>query len=363
MESYDIAIIGAGPAGATLARLVGQKYKVLLIDKRKMDTPYQPGDVHKCCGGLLAPDAQKILARLGLGVPQHTLVGQQLFMVRTIDLQNSQERFYQRHYLNLDRENFDRWLISLIPEQVERCFGYYFKSLEPTKQGYLLNFAKQAEEFSAQAKVIIGADGAASRLRKCYFPNRPFPKTYISIQEWFDVPEDLPYLSAIFDEEITDFYAWTISKDNYLIIGAALEPGKQATSKFELLKTKLKNYGFKFGTPIKKEGAMLMRPQSTKEICLGQEGIALIGEAAGWISPSSAEGISYAFNSAYLLAQSLNHNLEMFLSGYYRVTASMRRNIILKNLKSPFMYNPWLRKLVMNSGVESLKVSRPELLK
>jgi len=31
---YDIAIIGAGPAGATLARLAGKNYKVLLIDKR-----------------------------------------------------------------------------------------------------------------------------------------------------------------------------------------------------------------------------------------------------------------------------------------------------------------------------------------
>jgi geranylgeranyl diphosphate/geranylgeranyl-bacteriochlorophyllide a reductase len=30
---YDIAIIGAGPAGATLARLIGRQYKTLLIDK------------------------------------------------------------------------------------------------------------------------------------------------------------------------------------------------------------------------------------------------------------------------------------------------------------------------------------------
>lgn len=31
---HDIAIIGAGPAGATLARLIAHRYKVLLVDKR-----------------------------------------------------------------------------------------------------------------------------------------------------------------------------------------------------------------------------------------------------------------------------------------------------------------------------------------
>ena len=34
---YDIAIIGSGPAGANLARLIGEKYKILLIDKRDLE--------------------------------------------------------------------------------------------------------------------------------------------------------------------------------------------------------------------------------------------------------------------------------------------------------------------------------------
>ena len=34
---FDIAIIGAGPAGSTLARLVADRYRVLLIDKRQLD--------------------------------------------------------------------------------------------------------------------------------------------------------------------------------------------------------------------------------------------------------------------------------------------------------------------------------------
>ncbi|MCT4687434.1 NAD(P)-binding protein [Vallitalea sp.] len=71
---YDIVIVGAGPAGATLARMLDNRYKILLIDKRNLneDIEYKR---EKCCGGLIAPDAQKMLAHLGLGIPKVVLTG------------------------------------------------------------------------------------------------------------------------------------------------------------------------------------------------------------------------------------------------------------------------------------------------
>jgi len=91
---YDIAIIGAGPAGATLARLIGKNYRVLLVDKRPLLETYSKNLLSKCCGGLLAPDAQKMLGFLGLGLPQQVLVEPQLFVVRTIDLCKKIEKYY-----------------------------------------------------------------------------------------------------------------------------------------------------------------------------------------------------------------------------------------------------------------------------
>jgi flavin-dependent dehydrogenase len=86
----------------------------------------------------------------------------------------------------------------------------------------------------------------------------------------------------------------------------------------------------------------------------GKNNIALIGEAAGWISPSSAEGISYAFRSAVALAEALETGLKDFPGRYAGKTKGLRMNILLKGLKSPFLYGPLLRKLVMKSGIKSM---------
>jgi flavin-dependent dehydrogenase len=90
---YDIAVVGAGPAGSTFARLVGRRYKVLLIDRRTFLDPHRSYAPGKCCGGLLAPDAQRVLSSLGLGLPKSVLEEPQLFVVRAIDVPRRIERY------------------------------------------------------------------------------------------------------------------------------------------------------------------------------------------------------------------------------------------------------------------------------
>ena len=103
---YDVAIIGAGPAGSTLARLIGDQYKTAIIDKRCFrDFPEGYGS-GKCCGGLLAPDAQAMLAKMRLSLPREVHCEPQLFVVRAIDIQRNIERCYQRYYINMNRWQF-----------------------------------------------------------------------------------------------------------------------------------------------------------------------------------------------------------------------------------------------------------------
>ncbi len=70
---YDVAIIGAGPAGATLARLIGNSRKVLLIERRDLLEQKKKDTITKLCGGknLKAPFMYRPLLRrivMGSGV-------------------------------------------------------------------------------------------------------------------------------------------------------------------------------------------------------------------------------------------------------------------------------------------------------
>ena len=357
---YDVAIVGAGPAGSTLARLVGDKYKVLLVDKRVITRSTERRESRKCCGGLLAPDAQKMLSEMGLGLPKSVLVEPQLFVVRAIDLPNGLERFYQRFYINMNRQRFDQWLLSLVPSSVDLRLGLQFTACESGEDGFTLTLCQENQIYTERARILVGADGAYSTVRAAMNPRPPVPGTYIAIQEWVESCSPLPYFSALFDPEVTDYYGWTIPKEDCLVIGAALPVGKDAIHKFELLKKKLREYGFVFGKTLQRERGLILRPTRSKQVCLGTKGIALVGESAGWISPSSAEGLSYAFKTAMVLAQALRDGFDGVEGRYRQLTGGLRRNVLLKNAKSYFILHPLLRKIIMKSGIQSLEVYKPE---
>ena len=357
---FDIAIIGAGPAGATLARLIGKSYRVLLVDKRPFaDVPHS-FSARKCCGGLLAPDAQRMLSELGLGLPRSVLEGPQLFVVKAIDIQQGLERYYQRHYVNIDRQEFDSWLLSMVPSNVETRTNYHFKSYSSEDDFFQLKFLQGDRTYFEKARILIGADGASSIVRLQMAPGRSFPRKYFAIQEWVEGDSSLPYFTALFDREISDYYCWTIPKSDYLVIGAALQPRAKTSEKFTLLKETLRSKGIQFGKTMWREGAFILRPMKLTHLFTGKDRIAFIGEAAGWISPSSAEGISYAFRSARALAEALLTAPDRFEKCYRKKTRHLRRNISLKILKSHFILNPTLRKAVMNSGLQSVKPYRPQ---
>jgi flavin-dependent dehydrogenase len=255
--------------------------------------------------------------------------------------------------MNMDRAKFDSFLLSLIPENIEIRNDTICAKIEKENGAYRLTLRSKGEERTERAKIIIGADGADSIVRNTFYKRHKIHK-YVSIQEWFEDNADSPFYSCIFDKEITDSYCWTISKDNYFIIGGAF-PAKDSNMKFEMLKEKLKSKGIAFGKLARREGCFVYLNKGLSGTCAGKNGIYLIGEAAGMISPSSLEGISCAMESGKIMAEAMNEGLNGIGRRYFVRTLGIRVKLICKILKMPFMYNSVLRKLIMKSGIRTIK--------
>jgi len=100
----------------------------------------------------------------------------------------------------------------------------------------------------------------------------------------------------------------------------------------------------------------LLRPRTQTEIVTGAGRVLLIGEAAGWVSPSSGEGISFALRSALALARSLEEGIAGAPARYARIAAPLRREIARSIPKLPCMFNPAIRGLIFRAGIGSLGV-------
>ncbi len=347
---YDIIVIGMGPASSIfLKELNANRYKTICIDKKALNGE----GFNKPCGGLLAPDAQKKLAELNLSLPLDVLVDPQIFSVKARDIETNIERFYQRFYLNMDRSLFDKWLISKISNEIKLIDKAVVTTINKINDYYEVCYILDEKEYNIKGRILVGGDGSKSLVRKKFFGNIPI-RQYVCIQEWYQSEKKSSNYMTIFDKEITNSYGWLNYKGEQEIFGAAF-PMSDSKDRFEKLKAKMIDEGHEFGELNDREICQVSCPSSVNELCYGGNGAFLIGEAAGFVSPSSLEGISYAMDSGHLLAKVFNDD-KVNIKYYSKLLKPLRKKLFIKILKNKILYTPIIRKWIMLSNISTIKV-------
>jgi flavin-dependent dehydrogenase len=192
-------------------------------------------------------------------------------------------------------------------------------------------------------------------VRKTFFPRQDI-RQFVSLQEWFRSDNSAALYLSFFDPEVSPCYSWACSKDGYFMLGGAFEQA-QAQEQFALLKQRVREYGFDLGEqgePSCRESCLVSFPERPSSFCLGDDRIFLLGEAAGFISPSSLEGLSYAFDSAAALSKALTSKTSATAKAYRHATFSLRLKLLKKRLNAGILYNQYLRALIMKSRIDTL---------
>ncbi len=293
----DILIVGAGPAGCSVARDIKDK-DIIVIDKSTF-----PRD--KPCSGLLVEESKEVLERLKIpksvfGVPPE-------LDLEHIDLDNNLNVLQKKGLGNTDRIKLDEWLFKLINKKVEFYQNTHITEIKDNGQRVVVKIITETGEKVVEAKKLVGADGSTSTIRRL-LKVKPVTR-YKTAQNFIKTNKKINTCKFIYWNELTDWYSWLLPKEEGIIeIGGAFHLN---VDREVVLNKLMKKMGVD-GEIIKRANWLISRPKSIDEICLGNgKNIFLVGEAAGFISASTGEGISFGLRSGTFLSQILNFDSDI----------------------------------------------------
>ena len=289
-DEFDVAIIGGGPAGATAAAdLADSGHRVLLLDR---DGRIKP------CGGAVPP----VLLR-EFEIPE-SLLEARVNTARMISPANEEVDMTIGGFVGMvDRETFDEWLRNRAAEKgAERRTGK-FERFERDEKGLLVHYrdnGKPAKSHTIRARILIGADGAASKVRKQAMPRAKDFKHVFAYHEIVESPTgptdrfDPLRCDVYYQGDISpDFYGWVFPHGSKTSIGMGT-----AVKGFSLrgaVQKLRENTGLDENAVVRCEGAPLPL-QPLRRWDNGRD-VLVIGDAAGAVAPSSGEGIYYAMST------------------------------------------------------------------
>ncbi len=341
----DVLVVGAGPAGVAAARAAAATgASVIVAEAARLPR-------RKSCGGMLNAYAQRFLENVA-AIPDAMVLEPGWVNFRYYDWDRKIKKPCALRFRNVDRMLFDEWLLGLLPSGVQVWDRAAFSGCEQGPDGVRAHLVRAGEPVEVSCRWLIGADGARSAVRRAH-PSWPQTPCYKTVQEFVEIePGSIePYFDCLYSRHIAPEYGYgyIVPKGDVAIVGSVFFPGTKNIPPMH--ERALETFGQRYplGPSVRREAGVAIQVRSTDDIVAGEGRVLMAGEAAGLMSPSSGEGISFALNSGALAGDAVAraHALgdrgaaDAALASYEAALAPMRRNIRRRLRFFPVMNSDW----------------------
>ncbi|MEN9224560.1 MAG: geranylgeranyl reductase [Thermostichus sp. HHBFW_bins_43] len=305
--SLRVAVVGGGPAGASAAEVLARAGIETFLFERKLDNA-------KPCGGAIP-----LCMVSEFDLPPE-IIDRKVRKMKMISPSNYEVDIYlekEDEYIGMcRREILDGFLRNRAHEKGAELINGKVMHLEIPKNGrdpYLLHYndfsegSKQGSPRSLAVDLVIGADGFHSKVAEAI--DAGDYNYALAFQERIKIPDDkMAYYEDraemyVGDDVSTDFYAWVFPKSNHVAVGTGTMKVNQAN--IQKLQAGIRARAaerIRGGQVIKVEAHPIPEHPRPRRV-VGRA--ALVGDAAGYVTKSSGEGIYFAAKSGRMCAETI----------------------------------------------------------
>jgi len=303
---WDLAVVGAGPAGLSAAYAAARAGVRTLVVERAAHPRYKT-----CGGGLIGTSLAAVQDRIE--VPAHDRVDRVTFT------RNGRRQFSRRHggplITMVRREEFDdRLRAAAVEAGAEVRERAPVRALEQDADGVRLRLADGS---TVRARTVIGADGSSGVTAR--HVGVRYRQVDLGLELEIEVPPEQQERwrrHVLLDwGPLPGSYAWVFPKGDRLTVGVIAARGEGERTR-DYLRAFVDRLGLA-DAPAAHDSGHLTRCRA-EDSPLRHGRVLVVGDAAGLLEPWSREGISYALRSGELAGAAV---AEGDLGAYERAVA------------------------------------------